>query len=73
MGPEGRSRLRWTVASALLAGGLFFAVSALRAGTQGFRFSEVAGPVSALGAIGAIVGGLIGPLLRSIVSRVRGR
>jgi hypothetical protein len=65
--------LRWTFGSAAGWGTLFAGVSVARALQAGVAFSDFAGPVAALGVIGATVGGLVGPLLRGIAARRRGR
>ena len=63
--------LRWTLASAFLAGALFGGVAAARAASAGTSPVDVWQPLAALAVIGATVGGLLGPLLRSIVARRR--
>lgn len=73
MKPEIRSVLRWTLGSAVVWGGLFLGIATLRAGSVGVSPVEVAGPLLALGLIGATVGGLTGPLVRVLWLRFRGR
>jgi len=72
MEPATRSLVRWTLGSALAWGALFAGVAASRALAAGATPLEHLGPVAAFGVIGATVGGLVGPLFRGVVSRVRG-
>lgn len=73
MKPEIRSVLRWTLGSAAVWGGLFLGIATLRAASVGVSPVEVAGPLLALGLIGATVGALTGPLVRVLWLRFRGR
>ena len=70
---EDRSLLKWTLGSALVGGALFVGVSVSRALAAGASPLDHLGPVGALGVIGFTVGGLVGPLVRGIASRSRGR
>ncbi|HEX9885043.1 MAG TPA: hypothetical protein VGA70_01070 [Longimicrobiales bacterium] len=73
MESQSRGTIGWTLASAGLLGALFLGVSAIRAGASGVPLGDVAGPILALGLIGATVGGLIGPLLGAVAARMRNR
>ena len=70
---EDRSLLKWTLGSTLVGGALFVGVSVSRALAAGANPVEHLGPVGALGVIGFTVGGLVGPLVRGLASRSRGR
>lgn len=70
---EDKSLLKWTLGSAVVGGALFVAVSVWRALASGASPVEHLGPVGALGVIGFTVGGLMGPLVRGIALRSRGR
>lgn len=61
--------MRWTLGSALTWGALFLGVAAIRAVTAGASPIEHWGPVAWFGLIGFTVGGLVGPLLRGLLTR----
>jgi len=70
---EDKSLLKWSLGSALVGGALFVGASVSGALAAGASPVEQLGPVGALGVIGFTVGGLVGPLVRGIASRSRGR
>lgn len=65
--------IRWTLGGALVIGGLFLAAAASRAIAAGASPFDHLAPVAAMGVIGFTIGGLLGPLLMGIASRVRRR
>ena len=73
MGPDSKGVLKWTLWSAFLWFSAFAGVTAAQGLAVGANPLEHWGPVAALGVIGGTVGGLVGPLLRGIASRFKGR
>ncbi len=67
------STLRWTLIGAALGGGLFGALSVYRSVASGGPVLEHLNPIAVLTVIGLTVGGLIGPMMGAIVTRLRNR
>lgn len=67
-----RPRVGRTLAGLLVGGAVFLGLGLYLNVATGFSATDNPGPVAVLGLIGATVGGLVAPLLSSLVRRRRG-
>ena len=68
-----KSTLRWTIIGALWGGGVFAALSIYRSVASGGPVVQHLNPIAVLTVVGATVGGLIGPMIGTVVARRQDR